>query len=234
MVQPVNVPVRPRRETKWIHRQCAASSAIERRAGRDPNALATMALTAEAEVVAARAVRAVIVAAVVQEVVVEVSGGVVVVANGNGKSSISDATAPMRRRGYCEGELGRSFHRVRGAVTGFTASKVICDDQTTGERVRGNPGVASWDCEALGLAVDPGDRVRTGGVGTADGTAPVGGSVAGMTPTSVFCKNLTTGSTASASTSATSWDCEALGLVVEPGDRVQTGAVGTVDSPPGS
>src|SRR6185295_19020467 len=118
MGQPVNVPVRPRRETKWIHRQCAASSAIERRAGKDPNALATMALTAE-EVAAARAVRAVIVVAVSREVVVEVSGGVVVVANGNGKSSISDATIPMRRRGYCEGELGRSFHRVRGAVTGF-------------------------------------------------------------------------------------------------------------------
>ncbi len=121
-----------------------------------------------------------------------------------------------------------------GAVTGFTAGKVICDDKTTGQRARGSSGSASWDCEALGLAVDPGDRVRTGGTGTADGSAPVGGSVVGMTPASVFCKNLTTGTTASASTSATSWDCEALGLVVAPGDRVQTGAVGTVDSPPGA
>ena len=117
MVRPVSVPVRLHRETKWIHRRCAVSIVIERRGGKDPNALATMALTAE-EVVAARAVQAVIAVAVVQEVeVVEVSGGVVVVANGNGKSSVSEATIPMRRRGYCEGELGRSFHRVRGAVT---------------------------------------------------------------------------------------------------------------------
>jgi len=121
MVRPVNVPVRPRRETKWIHRQCAASSAIERRAGKDPNALATMALTAE-EVAAARAVRAVIVVAVVQEVVVEVSGGVVVVANGHGKSSVGEATALVRRRGHCERELGRSFHTVRGADTLISAS----------------------------------------------------------------------------------------------------------------
>ena len=85
-----------------------------------------MVLTAEEEVAAARAaVRAVIVVAVSREVVVEVSGGVVVVANGNGKSSISEATTPMRRRGYCEGELGRSFHRVRGAVTGVKVKSLL-------------------------------------------------------------------------------------------------------------
>jgi hypothetical protein len=91
MVRPVNGPVRLRREIKWIHRRCAVSNVIERRGGRDPNALATMVLTAE-EVAAAPAVRAVIVVAVSREVVVEVSGGVVVVADGNGKSSVSEAT----------------------------------------------------------------------------------------------------------------------------------------------
>ena len=110
----MNVPVRLRRETRWIRQQFVGSSGIGRAEWKEPNAVATMALTAEG----VAAARVVIVAAVSPEVVVEVSGGVVVVANGNGKSSVSDATIPMRRRGYCEGELGRSFHRVRGAVTG--------------------------------------------------------------------------------------------------------------------
>jgi len=56
------------------------------------------------------------------EVVVEVSGGVVVVANGHGKSSVGEATTLVRRRGHCERELGRSFHTVRGADTLISAS----------------------------------------------------------------------------------------------------------------
>jgi hypothetical protein len=75
--------------------------------------------------------------------------------------------------------------------------------------------------------------VQSNLLGTVDATdAHVGGSVTGMTPSSVSCENISTGQKVSASTSATSWDCESLGLVVETGDRVQTGASGTVDAPP--
>jgi hypothetical protein len=55
-----------------------------------------------------------------------------------------------------------------GSVTGFTPIPVIRENTTTGQRLRGNPGDAGWDCEALGLTVVPGQRVATGARGTAD------------------------------------------------------------------
>ena len=84
----MNARGRLRPGTRWIHRHCAVSSATRRRAGKEANALATMVRTAEEVEVAAE--RGVIVVAVSPAAVaVEVSGGVVDVANGNGKSSVS-------------------------------------------------------------------------------------------------------------------------------------------------
>ena len=56
---------------------------------------------------------------------------------------------------------------------------------------------------------------------------PVGGAVTGVTPRVVSCENLTTKQRIRARTRDTSWDCEALGLVAESGDRVSTGVSGT-------
>jgi hypothetical protein len=50
-----------------------------------------------------------------------------------------------------------------------------------------------------------------------------------MTPTSIFCQNITTGVKLHVSSSATSWDCEAMGLVVKLADVVVTGAGGTAN-----
>jgi hypothetical protein len=69
--------------------------------------------------------------------------------------------------------------------------------------------------------------VQTTAKGIATGT--VGGSVTRMTPSRVFCQNLTTHQIVNARTSGTSWDCGAMGLVVMPGDSVMTGALGTAD-----
>ena len=57
----------------------------------------------------------------------------------------------------------------------------------------------------------------------------VGGSVSGMEPANVLCWNLTTGQSISFQTDATSWNCEAEGLIVSPNDRVFTGAEGEVE-----
>jgi hypothetical protein len=78
--------------------------------------------------------------------------------------------------------------------------------------------------------VDPGDRVQTSAKGIVTAAeATLAGSVTGMTPTSVFCENLTSGTKMQVPTSATTWDCEAIGLVFAPGDTVSTGATGTAD-----
>ncbi len=49
-----------------------------------------------------------------------------------------------------------------GSVTGLAGRNVICHNLSTDEKVRIllDPRVTSWSCEAAGLAVSPGDRVR--------------------------------------------------------------------------
>jgi hypothetical protein len=116
-----------------------------------------------------------------------------------------------------------------GSLTGAIVRRAECRNQTTGQLVRGKASEPGWDCGALGLAVQPGDSARTDALGVADGSAPFGGSVTGMTPASVTCQNLASGAEVRAATSARTWDCEAMGLAVAPGDRVKTGAQGTID-----
>jgi hypothetical protein len=58
----------------------------------------------------------------------------------------------------------------------------------------------------------------------------LGGSVTGLAPKRVTCSNPTTGEREQAKTSEASWDCEALGLEVTTGDKVQTSVSGVTMS----
>ncbi len=58
--------------------------------------------------------------------------------------------------------------------------------------------------------------------------ASVGGSVTRLNSESVICWNLSTGHLISFPATGDTWNCEAVGLVVNPGDRVFTGAEGIV------
>lgn len=130
-------------------------------------------------------------------------------------------------------ELG-AREPVGGSVTGLHARTVTCQNRDTGQGVRERlHGGVTWDCEAIGLSVAVGQTVRTSAraIVPASRLEPVGGAVTGMTPTAVFCQNLTSGQELTISTNAKSWDCEALGLVVDTGNTVLTGASGTVDPP---
>jgi YVTN family beta-propeller protein len=71
--------------------------------------------------------------------------------------------------------------------------------------------------------------VGNGPIGAAIGplSLPVGGSATGLTPAAVLCRNVTTAQTIQFQTSDASWDCEAAGLAVNPGDKVRTGVQGT-------
>ena len=49
---------------------------------------------------------------------------------------------------------------VGGSVTGVTPSRVVCTNVTTEQRVVIRGSTRSWDCEAAGLMVRPGDTIR--------------------------------------------------------------------------
>jgi hypothetical protein len=68
------------------------------------------------------------------------------------------------------------------------------------------------------------DNVR---IETLPSSQHVGGSVTSLTPTSVTCSNTTTGQSIVIKPRAPSWDCEAAGLVVNPGDRIRQTIGGT-------
>jgi hypothetical protein len=57
----------------------------------------------------------------------------------------------------------------------------------------------------------------------------VGGSVTGMSPRRVVCWNLTTGQRVVIPNPDRTWNCEEAGFVIEPGNRVLVGVIGTVD-----
>lgn len=54
---------------------------------------------------------------------------------------------------------------VGGAITGVKPFMAICWNMTTGQQVF-TLGVSEWDCEKIGLKVEPGETVFIGGMGT--------------------------------------------------------------------
>jgi hypothetical protein len=92
--------------------------------------------------------------------------------------------------------------------------------------------VASWDCEAVGLGVSPGDRVTMHVRGPVEqGATDIGGAVAGMVPSSGGRTNRTTGQSVpfQHTVGATAASCVAVGLVVQPGDHVQMSVQGVAE-----
>jgi len=83
----------------------------------------------------------------------------------------------------------------------------------------------------LGNLPQPTDAAPNVGHGTIlGGPVPVGGTVAGMSPIRVICRNVTTGQIVTIALSgATSWDCEAAGLIVNTGDTIVQRVRGTAN-----
>jgi hypothetical protein len=57
----------------------------------------------------------------------------------------------------------------------------------------------------------------------------VGGTVSGVAPGRILCKNVSTGQTVLIQEQVPSWDCEAAGLSIQPGDRVLQMVIGIAD-----
>jgi probable HAF family extracellular repeat protein len=121
---------------------------------------------------------------------------------------------------------------VGGSVRGMTLRTIRCDNRTTGQRIRvPTPDDSAWDCEAAGLKVEPGDKIRQIVTGTADGTEHVGGAVTGVDANKVNCYNLSTDRRVSIRLTRgdTTWDCEAAGLRVRTGDNIRQAVQGRAE-----
>lgn len=69
-------------------------------------------------------------------------------------------------------------------------------------------------------------EVNLSGTGEGGSPDPIGGSVTGVSPTNVVCTNLTTGASVFIPNSASFWDCEAAGLMANPGDEILQSVTG--------
>jgi hypothetical protein len=108
--------------------------------------------------------------------------------------------------------------------------RTACTNLGTGQRVEG-PATADDHliCGAHGLEYSAGDRVELELTGVVDDGEPVGGWIEFMTPQVLQCQNLTTRQQVMVPFDQATWDCEAQGLSVLPGDKVRMRIRGVTD-----
>ncbi|MCP4202301.1 MAG: hypothetical protein GY769_10240 [bacterium] len=117
------------------------------------------------------------------------------------------------------------------SVTGVANRKVFCKNLATRQKGKTRTKQSSWLCDDLGVTASSSERVLLWSIGIADGTAAVGGSVSGLDKSRkprVVCRNKTRATKVAFASDTPSWNCEAEGLVVEPGDSIQQKIKGRV------
>jgi hypothetical protein len=110
---------------------------------------------------------------------------------------------------------------VLGGVRRVIPARVVCLNQTSGQKVVIRKDTKEYDCTAAGLVTHLGESLsirvdgKIGNISTA-----VGGNVIGITPRQVVCVNTTRGQRITLPQRTPSWNCQAAGLVVHPGDTI--------------
>jgi subtilisin family serine protease len=119
---------------------------------------------------------------------------------------------------------------VGGAVTSLSTRSASCRNLTNGDSATISLfGALSWDCEAAGLSVSPGDTVLMVIRGKADG-GPITGTMSGLTGQTAQCRNADTQQSVSIQLGGgTAWDCSAAGFSAGPNERIQEVVRGTVN-----
>ena len=84
-------------------------------------------------------------------------------------TKLTTRTIPIRTGAVlaCLLVAGAAGASVMGAVMGMQPGFVLCRNESTGQQVSVPYSDEAWDCEALGLLIDPGDIVLTGVRGVA-------------------------------------------------------------------
>jgi hypothetical protein len=158
--------------------------------------------------------------------------------NGCGTTFTSDQrwrARPQPAGGNCDigaYEVAVAGQALGGWVTGLTLHTVTCKNVTTGQVVTLSDPSSPWDCEAAGLLVTSEDQVVLRARGPVkQGATDVGAAVVGMVLSSGGCTNLTTGQQVQFQhmQGATAASCVAVGLVVQPGNRVQISVQGVAE-----
>ena len=94
-----------------------------------------------------------------------------------------------------------------GSVSGLSARRVTCRNDSKGTQTTINEPGTSWDCVAAGLSVSSGDTLTQIVRAVARSEAPRGMTL-GLTVTGVSCKNTTTGQQGFGTMIGTGWSCD--------------------------
>ena len=122
---------------------------------------------------------------------------------------------------------------VNGDATGLSPNRVVCKNSSVDpqQRVRIQQNIPMpWNCGELRM--DSGDSVQAKVSGIVDDVTNVGGSVNGIAPTLVVCKNKSIEPPrpkVRIEDGLTSWSCSDAGLPMAPGDLVQMKVKGTAN-----
>ncbi len=118
---------------------------------------------------------------------------------------------------------------VGGSTFGHRVQQVTCQSQATGQVVSILQPSGAWDCEAAGLVVNSGDRLRQIVIGS-PGAADLGGTAIGLRQLKVRCKNPSTTQEVQFVPAGTlTWSCLDEGLVYQPNDRVRQEILGVAN-----
>jgi subtilisin family serine protease len=119
---------------------------------------------------------------------------------------------------------------IAGSATGLSSGSVRCVDRSTGAEATGALIATSFDCDAAGFVTAPGDEVALT-IRSPAFAGTVTGSVIGLSPARVTCRNRTSGQAVNAPVipGRQSWNCTAAGFVAAQGDAVQLTVLGTAD-----
>ncbi len=148
----------------------------------------------------------------------------------DGAGACSTLTDQRRyeRTGDCDSgsfEFEGSAPATGGVVAGLDATQAICRNRTSGDlETLALVGATDWDCEAAGVAVEPGDAIDqvVRGVAPTDGSE-ISGSVTAMRLRTFVCRNLTSGfsTTILQAGLGKSWNCAVAGMTVSADDRIE-------------
>ena len=124
---------------------------------------------------------------------------------------------------------GGGMSDVTWGMTGVNVDRVVCKNKTTGQKARSDKTVpALGSCGDLGLTWNAGDTIQIKAVGTVVSIANIGGSLTGITPTLLVCKNRSRidpqtekHEKVRVENPGVPWKCTDEGLPVAVGERLQ-------------
>ncbi len=150
--------------------------------------------------------------------------------DGAGTCGLADDQRCFARDAVCDsGSFEFGAAPVGGSSCGTRVLRVTGRTVTTAQMITIQQPTGAWDCEAAGLGVSPGDRIRQDVLARPD-AADIGGTAIGVNQSRVQCLNQTSGQAVQFVPAGTlTWSCRDEGLVYQHADRVRQTFTGIAD-----